>query len=251
VLRAAVLVVVCSVAVAGATKVLTREDRGASTVTPEERADTIDGPKGHMAVAPPPDALPRAERSVPHRRPREHKRHDKSREASVAVVATTHATQHRDSGTAEGPVTHPHSQQSAPAHHTSGDKKDQQPASTHDGKKEPTPPPRPEAELYHFFNPHTKDHRYLTDYDEGAQWVGYEYRSTEGKIFTQPTPGTTELSGEEGHIGYIFTEQQMDTTALYYCISGYGDLLTTDPAVADNAQAHAWDCQGMVGYVGV
>jgi hypothetical protein len=105
--------------------------------------------------------------------------------------------------------------------------------------------------LQHFFNPDSKDHRYLTNYDEGAAWKGYEWRGVLGKIFTSQVEGTTELSGEEGHIGYIFLSPEKNTRALYYCVSNYGDFFTTSSQEAANAQSQPFtDCKGVVGYVG-
>jgi hypothetical protein len=110
---------------------------------------------------------------------------------------------------------------------------------------------RPTLDLHHFYNPKTRDHLYVTNYDSGAGRSGYEWRGTEGKIFGNAAPKTVALNGEEGRIGYVYQAHEPNTTALYYCVSGEGDLFTTREAVAAQAEYQAWRCQGIVGYVGV
>jgi hypothetical protein len=118
-------------------------------------------------------------------------------------------------------------------------------------KPAPSKLPQPTVVLHHFYNPDTRDHRYLTDYDAGAQIDGYEWRGETGKVFNEHHSGTTGFSGEEGFIGFIWSSPGPNNTALYYCISGYGDFFTTSAAEADRAQSQASDCRGVVGYIGV
>lgn len=210
------------------------------------------GKRIHAALfdAPKPDQLPRiTRRAVQHPVGRATSKKAGPRPAAIAVVAvppTTNSDPVSASGTADHRSQHEHpGTKQTQTHHQ------HRPGPGPSPTPSPSPTPRPDAVINHFYNPDTKDHRYLTNYEDGAAWDGYEYRGTEGKVFLQPAPGTKELTGQEGRIGYIYVDAHKNTTALYYCISGYGDLFTTDPAVADNAQAHAWDCQGIVGYVGL
>jgi hypothetical protein len=119
-------------------------------------------------------------------------------------------------------------------------------------KSQPAPvvATRPTLDLHHFYNPNTKDHLYVTNYDSGADRDGYEWRGTEGRIFGNAAPKTVALNGEEGRIGYVYRSHEPNTTALYYCVSGEGDLFTIREDVAAQAQYQAWRCQGIVGYVG-
>ncbi|MEA2461520.1 MAG: hypothetical protein QOH90_1697, partial [Actinomycetota bacterium] len=106
-------------------------------------------------------------------------------------------------------------------------------------------------DLHDFYNPSTKEHLYVTRYDQSMRREGYEWRGVVGKIFVQATPGTIALSGQQGRIGYIFAQPHANTTGLYHCVSGDGDLFTSSASTARKAASQPFTrCDGVVGYVG-
>lgn len=116
-----------------------------------------------------------------------------------------------------------------------------------------TPPPQPDAQLYHLFNPESGDHFVTTSSSVANQKQAAGYTATvEGGVFSTQEKGTAAISLDSG-TAYVYREPGSApkgvSVATLYKLSLDGDFFyTSSSSAANQAQAEGWT-RATVGYV--
>lgn len=105
--------------------------------------------------------------------------------------------------------------------------------------------PKPDAVLYHLFNPQTAEHYVTTSQTVANERQGAGYKlSNEGRVFKRKARGTIAIS-IDGGVAYIYrdadsTPDDESVSPLYRLVSDSDFFYTTSSSLANQAQAEGW-----------
>ena len=134
-----------------------------------------------------------------------------------------------------------------------GSGQNSQPKEGESKQTQPAPPPQPNAQLYHLYNPDSDDHIMTTSSSVAnqKQAAGYE-ANPEGGVFTSQEKGTVAISLDSGsafiYRGASSAPDSISVTALYKLSSAGDFFYTTSASAANQAQAQGWS-RSTAGYV--
>lgn len=109
--------------------------------------------------------------------------------------------------------------------------------------------------LYHLYNPDSGNHFYTTSSGERYAKLqeGYKQKAIVGRIFPDELTGTIALNTDDGHMGYIFQDQEDGSVPVYYLRGpgqgAEGDVFTSDDATRQKWEGRSWIYLGIVGYI--